>query len=643
MATAYSIYSPSQFMNPGPAPRPPGSDKPRLNYTPQVSGLPGNMSKMSLQSNSAMSSSASLNNASFDQIGSDSNIVKEGWSKIKEEGGFMKSVFWSDKYMVLRERQLDFLKNNTTNKVSFSIPLKDVINVTRSESYPYAFELTKGVSGASQQSPSKDGPQKVFVCRFDSDSEVYAWIDGIYDRAPAMGGVSQPTGFAHRVHVGFDPINGGFTGLPPEWQRLLNSSALTKDDMAKNPQAVVEVLQFYTDTMQKRPDMPNPGGAVNKRDMQMGGGGGGFGSSVAPPRPQPPSAYNSSPSASPLQHPISRSNTGLSQNEYFRDDNKQNGYGSPGDSREQSPSPSKYPVAQRAAPPPPSTGSPKSSPAPARPLQAQRQAPGAPPGSTGKAPMSALNGNAVMNQVNGSPGQASAKKSTMPSGLGYQNRPKQSPGKAAVQQSPHVVASPKPLNVTPKIGHDSPGSSPNIDHVKKAEAALTAKPTKEEKKEQRMSSMTDSQVMERLREVVSKERPLDSYNKQKKIGQGASGSVYVARIRESATSPTARQLLRDMGPRAQVAIKQMDLRNQPRKELIVNEIIVMKDSKHPNIVNFLDSFLQEETNELWVVMEFMEGGALTDVIDNNPSISEDQIATICLEVSHKPPALPCIN
>jgi len=77
----------------------------------------------------------------------------------------------------------------------------------------------------------------------------------------------------------------------------------------------------------------------------------------------------------------------------------------------------------------------------------------------------------------------------------------------------------------------------------------------------------------------------------------------------------------------------MDLRHQPRKELIVNEIMVMKDSKHPNIVNFLDSFLQEGNNELWVVMEFMEGGALTDVIDNNPVITQDQIATICFEVS----------
>ena len=30
-------------------------------------------------------------------------------------------------------------------------------------------------------------------------------------------------------------------------------------------------------------------------------------------------------------------------------------------------------------------------------------------------------------------------------------------------------------------------------------------------------------------------------------------------------------------------------------------------------------------------MEFMEGGPLTDVIDNNPVITEDQIATICNE------------
>ena len=79
-----------------------------------------------------------------------------------------------------------------------------------------------------------------------------------------------------------------------------------------------------------------------------------------------------------------------------------------------------------------------------------------------------------------------------------------------------------------------------------------------------------------------------------------------------------------------VAIKQMDLAHQPRKELIVNEILVMKESQHPNIVNFLESYLVKNT-ELWVVMEYMEGGALTDIIENN-TLQEDQISSICLEV-----------
>lgn len=96
----------------------------------------------------------------------------------------------------------------------------------------------------------------------------------------------------------------------------------------------------------------------------------------------------------------------------------------------------------------------------------------------------------------------------------------------------------------------------------------------------------------------------------------ASGHVYVAK-----TLATGKK----------VAIKQMDLAAQPRKELIVNEILVMKESQHPNIVNFLESYLLKGT-ELWVVMEFMEGGALTDIIEAN-QLEEDQISSICLEVS----------
>lgn len=104
------------------------------------------------------------------------------------------------------------------------------------------------------------------------------------------------------------------------------------------------------------------------------------------------------------------------------------------------------------------------------------------------------------------------------------------------------------------------------------------------------------------------------YTNYIKVGQGASGGVYVAQNKEN----------------KKVAIKQMNLDQQPKKELIINEILVMKESTHKNIVNFIDSFLIKKNSELWVVMEYMEGGSLTDIITHN-ILSEGQIAAICKE------------
>ena len=42
------------------------------------------------------------------------------------------------------------------------------------------------------------------------------------------------------------------------------------------------------------------------------------------------------------------------------------------------------------------------------------------------------------------------------------------------------------------------------------------------------------------------------------------------------------------------------------------QVVVMRDYHHPNIVDMYNSFLVRD--ELWVVMEFMEGGALTDIV-----------------------------
>jgi len=75
----------------------------------------------------------------------------------------------------------------------------------------------------------------------------------------------------------------------------------------------------------------------------------------------------------------------------------------------------------------------------------------------------------------------------------------------------------------------------------------------------------------------------------------------------------------------------MNLEQQPKKDLIINEILVMRDSKHKNVVNFMDSFLVR--GDLWVVMEYMEGGSLTDVVTFN-MMSEGQISAVCRETLH---------
>ena len=737
--SALSLYGPGQFMNPGPAPKPP-SDRPRLGLMPTTAGVPGNLSQLSISTPSLraasnntppLSRSTTLNN---DNSGSGGvAIIKEGFARCKE------GLLWKQRYLVLRHYQLDFQKGHD-GKVSMSISLKDVVSVARSESVRLSFEITR-VSQPSDN-PARnalanrsDLPQKTIICQLETDDEIYEWIDAIYNRCPGMGGVSNPTNFSHRVHVGFDPMNGQFVGLPTEWERLLKTSAITKEDYQKHPEAVIEVLEFYSDITKRKenPQMypsltPTPP-ATLKQNMQLGHGGGG--TAIAPPRPPPPSGGLSSyqqPNRSPQsdsptsrtgtptsgQHNVSNPDTKMGMDQEMRrlmeeearkikaakeqrerakaeeeqarrDHEAYNAsipktrtpmakqeIGGYGGQVEESSSGRYNPT--RNAPPAPGVDRARQQPQGSlRGPTVQRQAPQAPSGQNGSA-QSAPRAPFAQQQPGSRSQSPSAQQSLrtpakpeqqrqpspssrIPVNVNDRNQTNQNnvrangavPNGGSTRQPPPTrlpppTQQPAPLNVQQPTGAKANGAPSSNPH-QQAEMALTAKPpTATRQKEVRMSSMTESQVMEKLKQVVSKDDPQLSYSKQKKIGQGASGSVYVAKIQEGAVSPVAKRIWKAHGNKSQVAIKQMDLRNQPRKELIVNEIIVMKESSHPNIVNFLDSFLQEGNNELWVVMEFMEGGALTDVIDNNPHITEAQISAICNEVSNSQTSiLDCSN
>jgi p21-activated kinase 1 len=57
--------------------------------------------------------------------------------------------------------------------------------------------------------------------------------------------ISTPYDPVHLTHVGFNSSTGEFTGLPKEWQQLLQESGISKSDQERNPQAVMEIVKFY--------------------------------------------------------------------------------------------------------------------------------------------------------------------------------------------------------------------------------------------------------------------------------------------------------------------------------------------------------------------------------------------------------------
>lgn len=127
---------------------------------------------------------------------------------------------------------------------------------------------------------------------------------------------------------------------------------------------------------------------------------------------------------------------------------------------------------------------------------------------------------------------------------------------------------------------------------------------------------SDQQVYAELRKICNLDDPTRRYETKLEVGKGASGVVFIALDKYNDTK---------------VAVKTIDLKSQSSKELILNEIRVLKDFNHKNLVNFLDAYFIEPENQLWVILEYMDGGPLTDVVTETV-MKERQIAAVCREV-----------
>ncbi|XP_051641784.1 uncharacterized protein LOC127470375 [Manacus candei] len=130
---------------------------------------------------------------------------------------------------------------------------------------------------------------------------------------------------------------------------------------------------------------------------------------------------------------------------------------------------------------------------------------------------------------------------------------------------------------------------------------------------QLISSLTSIYLAD-LKGIVSEENPMKKYTLQQQIGQGAFGTVFRGV---------------DIATGGQVAIKKIFLGDQKHQsEKVVNEVTVLKRMRHPNIIRYIDSYLFND--ELWLVMEYVEGCTLGDVISKQ-ALEEEMIASISRE------------
>lgn len=473
--------------------------------------------------------------------------------------------------------------------------------------------------------------------------------------------ISSPYNAQHVTHVGYDADTDQFVGIPSEWQRLLSDSGLTSNDVQKNPQGIVDVMNFYTreqidgeshffskfgfrkDSKETSNNTSRSSGLaspfMSQDDILLEGSGNAPSSSLA--NMFVPSRSAPKPPSDKIKRTLSLKRSGAPTN---------NGAvgvpasGAPTSAAAAALSPRVLPK----GPPPPR-------PPPAPPLgvptltpdyidKVSKQFPndrsrnGTPAVGTGTWQSPVVPNRMVHAIASGHPEMAKsvtvaeASPGAPVTVLSPRHRPGNSPAAAVRPAASPAAAGPPsgaaqtlaavatPATAAVANGNDESSQVPDkekeLEALEQTLASQRRDPNEtpeaaQKRREARLQR--DREAIARLESICTPANPTKLFRRLHKIGQGASGGVY-----------TAESVLEHR----QVAIKQMKLEKQPKKDLIVNEIMVMRQSKHRNIVNFIDSYIHQ--GDLWVIMEYMEGGSLTDVVTYN-MMTEAQIGAVCRE------------
>ena len=108
--------------------------------------------------------------------------------------------------------------------------------------------------------------------------------------------------------------------------------------------------------------------------------------------------------------------------------------------------------------------------------------------------------------------------------------------------------------------------------------------------------------------------PYDLYEQKEKLGEGGGGSVHLVKSKKDGSTWALKVIRKDS----------YDL------PLLEREILVMKDLKHPGLVQMKEAF-HDKTN-IYLVLDVVAGGELFDRIIEQESFSEDDAAKITAQL-----------